>query len=517
LLVVDFLQRHDWRALSRILPVLLESPASSHSVADSEFPSPSTDAHDRRHQLLQLTLLVTHLSTAQYAAALSLLHAAPSLSTASWPSAAAWSASESLLLSLLPTRLADLAALTAFLLAHQTGQPLDPAGPAHSFAANFDFFEQRLRSSLPAALPAPASSTGTAPATPPLCVIDLGLLSSLTAFPASAGLGVATTAALHKGALLCQEPALLAFQKPANAAVYQACAQCLRFLGIAPAASAPAPAPPRSRGAPPQVKSCRCPCGERYCSEQCRQTAATAHHQLICPAQLATPAARAARAAFQQLAERTTWRLLIVLQMVAMIMRAPARNPFASFEAPSWRRIAIYDPVERVTEAETFQQLHPGLDFAEYKSVILEEALSLLPAIFAPHRLDWLTLPFLDALLGLIDINFTDLDIPVPLPARSAAPAAERLIRGTGLFEIHSKINHSCTPNCRALTSGGAAVLAIEALRPLAPTEQLFLSYCDTQLRYAERQRLLKSSYLFDCLCARCQAEDPRHQDSAAR
>jgi len=106
----------------------------------------------------------------------------------------------------------------------------------------------------------------------------------------------------------------------------------------------------------------------------------------------------------------------------------------------------------------------------------------------------------------LIDCNFTDIEIALAPALTAASGSLPKAIRGSALFQLHSKLNHSCIPNCRAISGAQTASIKLAALTTINPAQELLISYCDTNLSDRLRRRLLKSGYLFACNCKKCSA-----------
>lgn len=73
---------------------------------------------------------------------------------------------------------------------------------------------------------------------------------------------------------------------------------------------------------------------------------------------------------------------------------------------------------------------------------------------------------------------------------------------GGQLIEIHSRINHSCDPNCVSSHEGTNAFLI--ALRKIEEGEEITVSYTDTTKPRKARQEYLKKNLFFDCKCTLC-------------
>lgn len=81
---------------------------------------------------------------------------------------------------------------------------------------------------------------------------------------------------------------------------------------------------------------------------------------------------------------------------------------------------------------------------------------------------------------------------------------------GTGLYELQSRINHSCSPNVEIQFTEGNARLSVKALRDIVAGEELFISYmsgCELDRSRHSRQKYLLENYLFECWCIKCDSE----------
>ncbi|CAE7422976.1 set6 [Symbiodinium natans] len=90
---------------------------------------------------------------------------------------------------------------------------------------------------------------------------------------------------------------------------------------------------------------------------------------------------------------------------------------------------------------------------------------------------------------------------------RFTGPKGNRL---TALFEIMSRVNHSCLPNARMVGDGHPAKLV--TTKSVAPQEEIFLCYGGWNTGFVEqplrqRQQHLLGNWGFVCQCGRCQQE----------
>lgn len=77
---------------------------------------------------------------------------------------------------------------------------------------------------------------------------------------------------------------------------------------------------------------------------------------------------------------------------------------------------------------------------------------------------------------------------------------------GGQLIEVHSRINHSCDPNCVSSFDGTSVFLI--SLRTIEEGEEITVSYTDTSKPRNERQEYLKQNLFFDCKCSLCISDE---------
>lgn len=87
-------------------------------------------------------------------------------------------------------------------------------------------------------------------------------------------------------------------------------------------------------------------------------------------------------------------------------------------------------------------------------------------------------------------------------------------VEGSGLYELQSKLNHSCDPNVEICFEKGDHTLSVRALRDIKEGEELCISYispCDLERSRHSRRKLLLDNYTFFCNCSKCkcQSQDP--------
>jgi SET domain-containing protein len=70
---------------------------------------------------------------------------------------------------------------------------------------------------------------------------------------------------------------------------------------------------------------------------------------------------------------------------------------------------------------------------------------------------------------------------------------------GIALDLLSCTINHSCDPNAFLYVEGGHVFA--RSLRPIKPSEEITVSYCDVMLPLKSRRDFLDLEYYFHCFC----------------
>jgi len=90
----------------------------------------------------------------------------------------------------------------------------------------------------------------------------------------------------------------------------------------------------------------------------------------------------------------------------------------------------------------------------------------------------------------------------------SEGSSSNKSSTATGLYLRTSYINHSCEPNvvCQSNAQSTGDLHQVIAVKPIKAGEQLFSTYVQLDLSYAQRQYML-TQYGIQCKCGRCQRE----------
>jgi SET domain-containing protein len=87
-------------------------------------------------------------------------------------------------------------------------------------------------------------------------------------------------------------------------------------------------------------------------------------------------------------------------------------------------------------------------------------------------------------------------------------------VTATGLYAIHSIINHSCEPNAEAFKreqdEDSNAVILVK--KPIKKGDEVVLAYVDEELPLKDRKKLLYYPYLFECDCRKCTRDQNKNE-----
>lgn len=75
---------------------------------------------------------------------------------------------------------------------------------------------------------------------------------------------------------------------------------------------------------------------------------------------------------------------------------------------------------------------------------------------------------------------------------------------GSGLFELYSRINHSCVPNVFNSYNATIKLLTVHAVRDIEVGEQIFTCYADSFCRDFEQRQAFLKHWSFSCACSAC-------------
>lgn len=271
-------------------------------------------------------------------------------------------------------------------------------------------------------------------------------------------------------------------------------------------------------------------CQTKYCSETCQAQAWVEYHQVLC-ALSSEP-----RRLLERLLEMwkklhyppETTSITLVLQIMACVVQARDREAAVARIAELSNRASSIEEglwLERLfgqqwqSKAESLRQTLAEL-FVDEASVhhwtTPDGFRSLLATVVRTGQ------TIGTSALSVWVKNCRELDLQEQGRAQLDA-AIEQLYddmdresgafldnEGSGLYPLQSLCRHSCSPNAEPAFPKNNHVLAMTAIKEIAPGEEITVSYldeCSLNRSRHTRQKLLRENYYFDCKCARCASE----------
>jgi len=340
------------------------------------------------------------------------------------------------------------------------------------------------------------------------------------------GNGLIATRAISKGELLFKETPFIQNWDKNSVLAHERCSQCGVYM-----------TPDRD------ISLCSSLCGCSYCSESCNITAISNGHQWLC-------AAYTNGGVIDQLScTDTQGHIILALKVYAKVAQTMLEHP--SFSGLISIAL-ILNNIQQADYCRTAHAFRSGLgpiDETLFETLIapayydsyLAEPLNLFKSIFeSPSaRVQWEAgdmgkdmaskrcAEFLESelfsdgqvlrqVVGMFVTNNLETSVLRPEGGSEAASGgtSEELsphsLRGTALYKIYSKMNHSCECNTenRGSSSGEhGAEVSVYAARDIAAGEEIMTSYLHmTNPRTVSRkfrQEALQQ-YLFECKCALC-------------
>eukprot|EP01113_Clastostelium_recurvatum_P012677 TRINITY_DN16592_c0_g1_i1.p1 TRINITY_DN16592_c0_g1~~TRINITY_DN16592_c0_g1_i1.p1 ORF type:complete len:199 (-),score=31.01 TRINITY_DN16592_c0_g1_i1:172-747(-) len=108
------------------------------------------------------------------------------------------------------------------------------------------------------------------------------------------------------------------------------------------------------------------------------------------------------------------------------------------------------------------------------------------------------------------DLPFDELDSLIEKSVKELSA-----VEGTGLYELHACLNHSCKPNCRISFLGPTYDLSVVAGScaggegVVASGDELTFSYVPSDMTHEDKRTELMEFYGFECACSLCRQQTP--------
>lgn len=271
-------------------------------------------------------------------------------------------------------------------------------------------------------------------------------------------------------------------------------------------------------------------CGVKYCSEECRIEALKKYHAVACMGVHREDDTHPINILNDKWKKMhyppETGTIMLIVKILAMYKQSKNKEEFME-TLKSFQSIVVN---------EELQIFHKVLG-ANFESQLEELFKAFCNAFNSEEFAIFVTPDAFKSLMGLIGTNsqgiatssfaewvrkVSDLDLPVEeklhldnfiddLYHKLNEFAGEFLNNeGSGLYQLQSKINHSCVPNAQSSFPYSNDILVLKALIDIEPGQEICISYlddCQLERSRHSRQKELKENYLFICKCPKCEGQ----------
>lgn len=275
----------------------------------------------------------------------------------------------------------------------------------------------------------------------------------------------------------------------------------------------------------------------RYCSNPCRDASWNAHHCLMCPG--ASENGREWWEAFYEHAYNTNDVFILAGRAMSMVILDASHSinkhglppqealvrawkPFQmGFKKKWWHSVALPNDVDPADEDQFRAELK---ELANDSLTLYSHAVEIgHPHVYEKCK-DFIHIDIWGSIIGMFELNNLSIVGRGPYSVFSCdddqikdilksddfvEEFTDSILEGTGFYRLHSCMNHSCEPNCRAIlprqnSENNKAI--IQAIQPIYPGTELTVSYIEEDEPYQARQESLRD-YGFTCTCSKCQRE----------
>ncbi|XP_055387670.1 histone-lysine N-trimethyltransferase SMYD5 isoform X2 [Condylostylus longicornis] len=268
-------------------------------------------------------------------------------------------------------------------------------------------------------------------------------------------------------------------------------------------------------------------CQIQYCSEDCRVEAFRKYHMTCCLGAFKDDDTHPVNILNE------TWKkmhyppesgtIMLIVRLMAMFKQSKNKEEFLE-TLRSFQSIIVNEEQQIChkmlgTQFETqfkklYEAFHKAFQSKEFEMFLTKEAFTSLMALIGTNAQGIATSPFGEWVRKVTSLNLS-LDIQKEVDdfiddiySKLSDFAGDFLNNeGSGLYEIQSKINHSCIPNAQSSFPYSNDILVLKAIKHIQSGEEICVSYldeCQLMRSRHSRQKILKDNYLFICKCPKC-------------
>jgi hypothetical protein len=286
-------------------------------------------------------------------------------------------------------------------------------------------------------------------------------------------------------------------------------------------------------GRPLSDPSYNCGCGVRYCSDVCQRADMDVNgHSWLCESVKSKAMDDLNRTLFANQGHLAY--LLTALKDYAKLAHLLVSSPEVSLQD------IIQEFIHKFHHADGCRSIHAirsgTLEFDEemfqsliapaYVDSLFRSPQDIIKSIFTENSL-WTIRPeaeeqFVHSKLFSSDCQFLRTLIGIymtnNLTIQVVSPSTGNVLRGTGLYYLYSKMNHSCLCNTTNSSASSSASISVYAREDISCGEEITTSYLHVSdprtVSRRKRNRQLRQ-YLFRCRCALCGVEEDNSDEDS--
>ncbi|XP_055924091.1 histone-lysine N-trimethyltransferase SMYD5 [Eupeodes corollae] len=283
----------------------------------------------------------------------------------------------------------------------------------------------------------------------------------------------------------------------------------------------------------PQFTFCQ-KCKLRYCSEDCRMEAFKKYHKVACMGPFVgddTHPINVLKDIWKKMHyPPETGTIMLIVRLMAMYEQSQNKSEFLealqSFQSASVNtEQQIYHKILGENFETQLEQLFVAFCNAfnseQFAVFTTPEAFKSLMALIGTNSQGIATSPLAEWVKKVSDLPLEEkakqeLDNYIDDLYNKVGEFAGEFLNneGSGLYQLQSKINHSCVPNAQSSFPYSNDIVVLKAISPIQPGDEICISYlddCQLERSRHSRQKALKENYIFLCECPKCeaQANDP--------
>lgn len=279
----------------------------------------------------------------------------------------------------------------------------------------------------------------------------------------------------------------------------------------------------------------QCPqCGIRYCSEDCRIEANKKYHTVACMGNRRYDETHPINILNEKWKKMhyppETGTIMLIVRILAMYKQSRAKEEFLE-TLKQFQSIVVNEELQIFHKmlgtnfesqlSDLFQTFCHAFNSEEFAMFLTPDAFKSLMGLIGTNSQGVATSPFAEWVRKVSDVDLPpqeklQLDNYIDELYHKLNEFAGEFLNneGSGLYQLQSKINHSCIPNAQSSFPYSNDILVLKAVNDIQPGEEICISYlddCQLERSRHSRQKTLKENYLFICKCPKCeeQLKDP--------